>query len=210
VSARPAIALAALLAATLCCVVDAGATRVAALDDSTKDPPIHLCAQGVPLAVVMPDGGFDTTCAGAFELIDGAEANARFVVLELPPCSEGPCGGARGMRALECQIAEGYSCCFTCLLDQRIDAEPGRHQRSVIDALVMRFEGDTDRRESRCYEDYTGNGERILNMPIVAPPVRHQPLRVVALGAFFLADRPERHVPPRLQPVYLIESTCPH
>ena len=187
------------------------AVGVAALDDSTKGPPISNCEHGVPLAAVMPAAGFDTTCAGNLELIFGEGRKARFVVLELPPCAEGPCGGAHGMRALECQIAQGYSCCFTCLLDQRFEREPGKHERSVIDALLMRFESDTDRRASICRDAYTGNGERILNMPIVAPPVGHEPLRVVALGAFLLVDRPERHVSPRFQLMYLIESTpCPH
>jgi hypothetical protein len=59
--------------------------------------------------------------------------------------------------------------------------------------MMARFEGDTDRRENICFDQYAGNGNRVVKLPVIDSFAVNgkKYVRIIAFSAFFLTKRPD-------------------
>jgi Flp pilus assembly protein TadG len=156
-------------------------------------PTDEPCDGVSPFGVLDRPGGFDTTCGSrdTLKLSQGPNAG-NFQLVDFPACSEGPCADQNGIDAqLTCYITTGYSCCIK-IGDQLTYTEPGNKVGIVRSALRDRFDSDTDTRQNICYQQYTGNGRRVLICPLVDTfdVNGKKGVNIVGLAAFFLLDRP--------------------
>ena len=61
----------------------------------------------------------------------------------------------------------------------------------TVKGLQDLWDSDSDRRSNICYESYTGNGARVINVPIItALPNGRSDVTVLAFASFFLSSRP--------------------
>lgn len=159
--------------------------------DTTPQP----CEGLVPMGPVLPPdaGWFDPSCDSTYTLKvgagDGQQGN--YELLDYPSCDQGPCAGTEGGSAIRCLSENGYGCC----LDEGQEfslTEPGNKVGPFRQGMQARWDADTDRRENICYEDYAGNGNRILPMPVVESfDVNGKKyVRILSFSAFFIKYRP--------------------
>lgn len=169
--------------------IDVKATAVAKADSVSS-----VCEKLVPFGAIIDPavGAFLPGCANVYTLKVGAGSGTagNFQLVDFPPCDEGPCGGGPGGSEVRCEVANGYSCCIS--IGQWIDTEPGNKVGPVRQGLDDRWSGDTDQRTGICYSDYTGNGNRIVNVPIFSTwdPNGKKPVQVVGFSAFFIQNKP--------------------
>lgn len=154
-----------------------------------------VCEKLVPFAAIIdPSNPFLPGCGHVYNLKVGAGASARgnFQLVEFPVCEEGPCGGGPGGASIRCEIANGYSCCIS--IGQWITSEPGNKVGPVGQGLDDRWSGDTDQREGICYEKYTGNGNRVVIVPLFSDFAVNgrKPVQVVGFSAFFIQNKPSK------------------
>src|SRR5258705_6754907 len=142
----------------------------------------------------MPPGGvpFSTNCATTYTLKVGASANQQgnFQLLDYPECNEDDFTPGGGANAVRYYTVNGYDCCVG--IGDLIPTQPGNEVGPVRDALRERWDADTDKVHS-CYQDYTGNGSRVFNTPIIETfDVNGKKMvRVLGFAAFFLRERPQ-------------------
>jgi len=147
----------------------------------------------VPIGVVPPPGGtFLTGCSPGYVLKvgGGAGSNGNFGGMDFPSCQAGPCGGmpATGSNTFRCLVHNGY-CCQVSIGDQ-ITSEPG-NMSSFRKAVLDRFKDDTDQRQGICYDQYNGNGLRIIVVPVVSPfGSGRSTVTVLRFAAFFIKNIP--------------------
>jgi len=118
----------------------------------------------------------------------GNEGN--YQALDFPSCGDGPCGGygQTGANTYRCLLANGYDCCVE--IGQKLQTEPGDMTGPTRQGLQDLWDGDTDRRSNICYENYTGNGHRVVTVPIISAPANGRTdVTVLAFAAFFLLQR---------------------
>ena len=168
--------------------LDMSATAIA-----KADPAAGVCESLVPLGAIDPNGVFRIGCDTTYVLkTSQVNSPGNFQLIDFPPCTEGPCAGVQGGGGAEirCEVGNGYSCCIE--IGQPIQTMPGNKVGPFIQGLNDRWDNDTDRREGICYEDYRGNGNRIVNVPMFTEWDPNGKKQVVVRGflAFFLKNRP--------------------
>lgn len=155
-----------------------------------------ICEKLVPMgAIEPPNAGFEVGCQNTYNLKIGANGGGtpgNFQLLDFPLCDEGPCQGMQGGASeVRCEVASGYGCCVE--IGQWIDTKPGNNVGPFRQGLDERWNRDSDQRENICYEDYRGNGERVILVPIFKdwdPVGASKPVKVEGFSAFFLQKKP--------------------
>ena len=153
-----------------------------------------VCENLAPFAPTLPPGGvpFSTDCNSTYTLKVGASANQQgnFQLLDLPECNEDDFTPGGGANAVNYYTVNGYDCCLG--IGDEIPTQPGNEVGPVRDALQQRWDADTDKVHT-CYQDYTGNGSRVFNTPIIETfDVNGKKMvRVLGFAAFFLRARPQ-------------------
>jgi Flp pilus assembly protein TadG len=133
-----------------------------------------------------PTGGGYTLIAG-----QGGSVTGNYQALDFPSCDGGGCGGyaTTGANTYRCLLANGYDCCVKT--GDVLTTEPGNMAGPTRQGLQDLWDSDTDRRSGICYENYTGNGARVVNVPIItALPNGRSTVTVLAFASFFLLQRP--------------------
>jgi len=156
-------------------------------------PTDQPCEGVSPFGVADRPGGFNTACGSKDTLkLSQGPKQGNFQLLDFPACTEGPCANQNGINAqLTCYIETGYSCCIK-IGDQLTYTEPGNKVGIIKPALLDRWNSDTDTRSGICYQQYTGNGERVLICPLVQTfDVNGKSvINITGLAAFFLLNKP--------------------
>jgi len=159
--------------------------------DTTAKP----CDGLVPMAPVEPpqSGWFDPDCSKTYTLKVGSGngQQGNYELLDYPPCNEGPCAGLNGGAAIRCIAEHGYGCCLQ--EGQQFSlTEPGNKVGPFRQGMQARWDADSDRREGICFNQYAGNGNRMLHCPIVESfDVNGKKyVRIVKFSAFFIKYRP--------------------
>ena len=156
------------------------------------------CDKLLPFAPALLANGqpFSKACGDTVTLkADPAAANGgNFQLLSYPPCNEGPCAGmpSTGGATVRCLMANGYGCCIS-IGDAFVDTKPGNNVGPVRQGLQQRWDADTDLRNTICYQQYTGNGERVLPVPIVqtfAGLSGRTNATITGFAGFFMTKRP--------------------
>jgi Flp pilus assembly protein TadG len=168
--------------------------EVSAVAKAKAERTCSQCEKLVPLGAIPPNGGtaFQTGCATQYTLLQGKGGGVQgnYQALSFPECGEGPCGqGAPGGSTLGCLIENGYGCCIS--VGDMVQTKPGQTTGQVRDGLQARWDRDTDRTPNICYSAYRGNGNRVINVPVVeALGAGRTDVRVIGISAFFLKTRP--------------------
>ena len=170
---------------------------VSATATAEASPTSAPCEGLIPMApVVNPtEDWFNPECGKTYNLHtdQGEGLQGNYQLLDYPECNEGACGEVQGGggAAIRCQTATGYSCCVE-LGDEFVVTQPGVKKGPFIQGMTTRWDLDTDRREDICYEDYVGNNQRVVRLPIVETfdlPGK-KVIKIVAFAAFFLTRPP--------------------
>lgn len=155
--------------------------------ESTPGPGGLSCTAIVPLAGHAPPGGFERGCAHVYVIKAGDSELGNWGYLDSPQrCGDGPCSGSSGSTALECALAHGYACTWG------VDGGwartlPGARRGALRDGMQARFDGDTDQRHGICYAQYSGNGNRVIVIPLTDDLANGRHIvEVVRFAAFFL------------------------
>jgi len=148
----------------------------------------------VPLAVVpAPGEEFHTGCGTGYILKQGggAGSNGNYGAVDYPSCatSTGCSGPTTGAKTYECLLENGYCCNVT--IGQSLTTEPGNMSGPTQKGIEARFANDTDKRTGICYSQYTGNGQRVVFIPVITDPGNgRSPVTVLRFGAFFIKNIP--------------------
>ncbi len=127
----------------------------------------HYAPALIPIGVVTPPSTtLHTGCGGAYSASfrNPQPGELSLVVLELPACSRGICAGLTRGAALDCQMTIGYCC------EMSRGHALSVHLPELLGALVLRdtrWDSDSDQRQEICLEQYTGNGNRLVRLPLV-------------------------------------------
>ena len=161
------------------------APHVSAQEDSTSTSSL------VPIAV-RPEPGpeFVADCTEyVLKYGGGAGTQGTYGPLDMPSCADDLCGSA-GYTRYRCLWLNGYPCRVdsgTC-----VPMQVGNMAGSTVQGITSRFAADTDQRQGICYDQYSGNGQRILVTPITsaldAPGCAGY--MVLRYGQFFLTRLP--------------------
>jgi Flp pilus assembly protein TadG len=158
-------------------------------------PASEQCERLVPMGAIPPPGqaGFLVGCSNVYSLKLGAGSGTtgNYQALDFPGCDEGTCAGysPTGANTYRCLLASGYSCCVK--IGQTIQTEPGNMTGPTRQGLQDRWDADNDRRSNICYSAYTGNRNRIVNVPVIQSLGNGRTdVKVIGFAAFFLRTRP--------------------
>jgi len=168
--------------------------EVSAVAKAKAERTCQQCEKLVPLGAIPPNGGaaFNTGCASQYTLLQGqgGSVQGNYQALSFPDCGEGPCGqGETGAATLGCLIEHGYGCCLG--VGDLVQTKPGQNSGQVRTGLQARWDGDTDRTPNICYSAYRGNGNRVINVPVVQSLGNGRTdVLVIGISAFFLKTRP--------------------
>lgn len=172
--------------------VDVSATATAKADLTCSQ-----CEKLVPMGAIPPTGGanFQVGCGppNPYTLFQGQGGGSvgNWQAVTFPECQEGACAGlpSTGANTFRCLLGSGYGCCVE--IGQVISTEPGQMAGPARTGLQAAWDADSDRRSNICYSDYTGNGSRVVNVPIIAPIANGRTTTTVTgFAAFFLKSRP--------------------
>lgn len=174
-----------------------GVTDLEMTADATAeaDTAAMPCDGLVPMAPVEPpdSGWFDPDCSKTYELKvgSGEGEQGNYQLIDYPPCNEGPCQGLNGGAAIRCYAEHGYGCCLGEGQEFTL-TEPGNKVGPFRQGMQARFDADTDRREGICYDDYTGDGHRVVPLPVIETfDVNGKKfVRIVKFSSFFIKERP--------------------
>ncbi len=151
------------------------------------------CCVVLPIGVV-PDPGpdFIVGCARYVLLSSRGGNQGPGALLDLPSCPIDPCAGSSGAQAVRCWAANGYPCCLDSLAALPMAA--GNKSGTFRQGLHERWAKDTDQLSGICYTEYTGNGMRVVLLPIVTFRDEHGGRVATRLryGRFFLVNLPEK------------------
>jgi Flp pilus assembly protein TadG len=148
----------------------------------------------IPLGVSPPDadGLFHTGQVYVLKEGGGSGTNGNYGAIDFPTCDQGECPGGptTGASKWSCLLANGYCCDIA--LGQVVSTEPGVKQGPFKKAIQDRFSADTDRRPNITYDQYTGNGQRVVYVPITSSlaGAGRTTATVTGFGAFFLQQVP--------------------
>lgn len=87
------------------------------------------------------------------------------MALEYAACPNGPCVGLTGPLQFVCEATSGYFCCIG--IADSIPIRAGTYAGPFRQGLDQRFANDTDTRQGICFSDYSGNGSRLANVPLI-------------------------------------------
>jgi len=191
-----------------------GLPRIDVTADATAEAEIldEVCERLAPFAPQdPPDGiGFFTDCDSVYYLKVGAQnsSSGNFQLLDLPECNEDEFSGGGGAAIREYTL-NGYGCCVG-IGDEFVLTEPGNKVGPLRDALIERWDRDTDQ-TSHCHQDYTGNGSRIFVTPIIQTfDVNGKKLvKIVNFAAFFMSERPQGSMSQQGVPGQFIKYIAP-
>ena len=172
-----------------------GLPRLSVTADATAEANelSEVCERLAPFAPQEPPDGvdFSTNCADKVTLKVGSgnSTGGNFQLLDLPDCNEDEFSGGGGAAIREYTL-NGYQCCLG-LNQEFVLTAPGNKVGPLRDALQQRWDNDSDR-SSHCYENYTGNGQRVFITPIIESfdVSGKKYVRIVNFAAFFMTDRP--------------------
>ncbi|MFN8006880.1 MAG: pilus assembly protein TadG-related protein [Terriglobia bacterium] len=186
-------------------LVPGGGTQdVAAFAVAGNSPPINTVCDGLlpltPAPLKNASGGIDPYVVGQIYTLRFAGGNdninvgsGNFLILDFSPLV----GGNSGAALVRDLLAGGAAGCIG--VGDTYCSKPGVSAGPVRQGLNTRFDSDTDVREGISHSVYTGNGRRILPLPIASrtpPPVftaidngRDCPLYIYDVVCFFLQDR---------------------
>jgi Flp pilus assembly protein TadG len=169
--------------------MDVSATATAEVDTAAAP-----CEGLVPMAPVPPVNGFDPKCGVSYTLKQdpGNGQQGNYQLLDFPNCDEGMCqdvGG--GGAAIRCYSQYGYGCCLHAG-DQFVQTQPGVKAGPFRQGMGARFDSDTDRRDGICYQDYKGNGMRVVRVPLIKTfDVNGKKMvQITGFAAFFMQFKP--------------------
>ncbi|HET9326012.1 MAG TPA: Tad domain-containing protein [Candidatus Eisenbacteria bacterium] len=174
-----------------------GVTDLEMRADATAeaDTAAKPCDGLVPMGPVEPpnSGWFDPDCSRDYELKvgSGEGEQGNYQLLDYPPCNEGPCTGLNGGAAVRCYAEYGYGCCLEEGQEFTL-TEPGNKVGPFRQGMQARFDADTDRRQNICYDEYAGNGNRVIPLPVIETfDVNGKKfVRIIKFSAFFIKQRP--------------------
>ena len=154
------------------------------------------CEGLVPMAPINDPSQpwFDPTCGKYYDLkVDaGSGTQGNYQLLDFPPCDEGQCQDVGGGGAeIRCFAQYGYGCCIH-IGDTYVMTQPGNKVGPFRQGMQARFDADIDRRSNICYQDYVGNGNRVIRVPIVESfnvPGKKL-VKITGFSAFFITERP--------------------
>jgi Flp pilus assembly protein TadG len=157
-----------------------------------------VCNKLAPMGAI-PVGNdpkyFQAGCGkGPYTLVQGqgGGTTGNWQALDFPSCTDGACAGysQTGANTLRCLLANGYDCCVS--VGDKLQTEPGAQVGPIRQGLQALWDSDSDRRGNICYENYTGNGARVVNVPIItALQNGRSEVTVLAFASFFLLQRPQ-------------------
>lgn len=168
----------------------ATATAEASLSNS-------VCTKLAPMGAIPPGNDpnyFQAGCGkGPYVLKQGGGGGTtgNYQALDYPSCDNGACAGyaVTGANTYRCLLANGYNCCVS--VGDKLQTEPGVKNGPTAKGLQDLWDSDSDRRGNICYENYTGNGARVVNVPIItALPNGRTDVTVLAFASFFVLQRP--------------------
>ncbi len=155
---------------------------------AAQPPPGQVFQPGCPeheyeLKYGPPDG-----VRGSYEPLDFGK-----YAQEMGGCPEDPCLKPSGGDVYRCELANEYQCCTDS--GSCIPSEQGSKSGPTTQGIKARFAADTDQREpTTCYAEYTGNGARVIVVPVTGPPEGSGSERcfpVLSYGVFFVKRIPE-------------------
>jgi len=158
-------------------------------------PLTAVCQNLIPFSAVGAPGDFSTACGTTYTLHTqpAASNGGNFQLLNFPDCTDGDCSGATGNGGAKIKwyIENGYCCCVD-VGTTFVDTKPGGTVGPVRQGLQSRWDSDTDRRANICYKNYTGNGSRILPVPLVSTLTANgrTSATITGFAAFFMTVRP--------------------
>jgi len=149
-----------------------------------------------PIGIVAPEGGFRADCSTPYVLKYGSGNGARgaYGLLDLPPCSAGPCATKGDQDRLECEIESGYGCVpGPDFVGTEMATLPGSKTGPFLRGITNRWYADTDRRPT-CYSQYAGNGSRVLHVVVLEPFSANgrESVRAAGFAAFFIRTLPAK------------------
>jgi Flp pilus assembly protein TadG len=166
-------------------------TAVAAAVVSRSD---MVCCGIIPIAAIPPSD-WVPQCGQVYELkLDsGQNGGARYGFVRLPDCPNGACAGmpSGGANTFRCLLANGYCCCIQ--EGDQLRCETGNMDGPFHQGLLDRWNADSDQRTGICYSQYTGNMQRVVELPITTPVAGtggNCHYTVLALASFFLVEPP--------------------
>ena len=150
------------------------------------------CCNLVPVGAIPPFGNFATGCDSQYVLRLAPQQNIQgdYYFVDFPPCDQGACAGdqSTGANTFRCLIANGYCCCVN--IGDSLIAEPGSMSGPFVQGINARFNADPDQREGICYEQYTGNGSRVITVPITTLPTgARSAVQVKGFARMFIKSR---------------------
>lgn len=168
--------------------VDLSATAVAKAELTCEQ-----CEKLVPMGAIPPANSTTFTVGQNYTLLQGqgGGTTGNWYAVTFPECQEGGCAGMSetGANTFRCLLANGYGCCVR--IGQVIQTEPGQMNGPARQGLQQRWDNDTDRRNGISYAEYTGNGSRVVNVPIITPIQNGRTdVTVIGMAAFLLLERP--------------------
>ncbi len=144
----------------------------------------------------LPNGAeFSTDCDSIYTLTASAGAGTmgNYQLLRYPPCNEDSLGGGgSGGNTIRYYTEHGYGCCGSIGDVMEVQTKTGVTTGALRQGLLARWSADTDQRTGICYDDYTGNGKRVVILPIIDSFAVSGTswVKITGFAAFFLTDRP--------------------
>lgn len=171
--------------------LDMTATASAAVSRSDM-----VCCGLIPVAAILPSQ-FVVDCSTTYELkLDAGQGGSRYGFLQFPDCQSGACAGvsSSGAALFRCLLANGYCCCIS--EGDQLACEHGNMDGPFRAGLQARWAADSDQRTGICYSQYTGNMQRVVQVPLTDPVAGtgndcHYTVR--ALASFFLVEPPRNN-----------------
>jgi Flp pilus assembly protein TadG len=169
--------------------LDLTATATAKADFASE-----ICKNLAPMATLPPAGGFQHGCGTQTTLFfgGGGGTTGNYGGIDYAPCDKGPCAGMNptGANTFNCLLTNGYQCCAK--IGGTVTTEPGSMDGPLKKGLADRFSADSDKREGICYQNYTGNGQRVVFVPIIPEfPNGKKAEPIQGFAAFFLKTKPD-------------------
>lgn len=156
-----------------------------------------VCQGLMPFAPQERPGNqpFSTSCDSLQTLKQSAGAGVmgNYQLLRFPPCNEDSLpGGGSGGSAIRYYTEHGYSCCANIGDVLEVQTKTGNTTGPLRQGLQTRWDADTDTRSGICFDAYTGNGKRVVIVPIIQSFVVTGTswVKIDGFAAFFLVNRP--------------------
>ncbi|HEX7078411.1 MAG TPA: pilus assembly protein TadG-related protein [Candidatus Eisenbacteria bacterium] len=159
-------------------------------------PLTSVCEGLAPFAPEMPPyGDFSKDCDSVYTLKTGVgnSMQGNFQLLDYPTCDEGPPPQGGGGAEVKYYIINGWDCCLKIGDLVEVDTQPGAKVGPVRQGMDARWNADTDHAQGICYEQYTGNGQRVFLCPIIKDfnVNGKKTVQILKFAAFFLKDKPQ-------------------